>query len=47
MYLELICTTNVNTFRGINTPQLMIEEYSISDAKDHVENHLCVDELPF
>lgn len=47
MYFDLICTASVNSFRGMNTPQLMIEEYSISDAKDHVENYLCEDELPF
>lgn len=47
MYLDLVCTASVNTFRGMNTPQLMIEDYSIRDAKDHVEKNLSLDELPF
>lgn len=53
MYLDLICTASVNTYRGMNTPQLMIEDYNIKDskdakdAKDHVQNNLSLDDLPF
>lgn len=32
LYLGIICTVSVNTSRGMNTPQLMIEEYRISDG---------------
>lgn len=47
MYLDLICTASVNTYRGMNSPQLMIEDYNIKDAKDHVQNNLSLDNLPF
>ncbi|MEJ7218427.1 DHH family phosphoesterase [Staphylococcus gallinarum] len=47
MYLDFICTASVNSFRGMNTPQLMIEDYRIREAKEHVKNNLCEDNLPF
>ncbi|MGW7862057.1 DHH family phosphoesterase [Staphylococcus xylosus] len=47
MYLDIICTASVNSFRGMNTPQLLIEDYNIKDAKEHIKNNLCEDDLPF
>ncbi|MGW8042584.1 hypothetical protein [Staphylococcus shinii] len=47
MYLDLICTASVNTYRAMNTSQLMIEDYNIKDAKDHVQKNLSLNDLPF
>ncbi|WP_338142263.1 hypothetical protein [Staphylococcus gallinarum] len=47
IYLDIICTASVNTFRGMNTPQLMIEDYRIHDAKEHIKNNLSENEILF
>ncbi|MCD8786403.1 hypothetical protein [Staphylococcus gallinarum] len=47
IYLDIICTASVNTFRGMNTPQLMIEEYRISDGNDYIKNNLCENDFLF
>ena len=47
LYLGIICTVSVNTSRGMNTPQLMIEEYRISDGNDYIKNNLCENDFLF
>ncbi|MGW7999351.1 hypothetical protein [Staphylococcus xylosus] len=47
MYLDIICTASVNSFRGMNTPQLLIEDYNIKEAKAHIKNNLDYGDLPF
>ena len=47
LYLGIICTASVNTSRGMNTPQLMIEEYRISDGNDYIKNNLCENDFLF
>lgn len=45
--IDLICTASINSYMGRNTPQLMIEDFEIKNADDHVINHLSIDSLPF
>lgn len=45
--IDLICTASINSYMGRNTPQLMIEDFEIKNADDHVVKHLSIDSLPF
>lgn len=45
--MDLICTASINSYMGRNTPQLMIEDFEIKNAGDHVVKHLSIDSLPF
>lgn len=45
--LDLICTASINSYMGRNTPQLMIEDFEVRNAEDHVVKNLTIDELPF
>lgn len=45
--MDLICTASINSYMGRNTPQLMIEDFEIKNADDHVVKHLSIDSLPF
>lgn len=46
--IDLVCTASINTFKGMNLPQLMIEAYEINnvDSPEMFEG-LSVDSLPF
>lgn len=46
-YINLIATASVNTYKGINTPQLMIEDFNLIPAKDRLDTHISLNELPF
>lgn len=45
--LDLICTASINSYMGRNTPQLMIEDFEVRNAEDHVVKNLTIDKLPF
>ncbi|MDT0700389.1 DHH family phosphoesterase [Staphylococcus chromogenes] len=46
-YLSLVCTASVNTYRGMNIPQLMIEDFTLVPAKERIMSSISLDELPF
>lgn len=47
IYVEMVCTASVNTYKGMNTPQLLIEDFELTSAKEIVKQHISIDSLPF
>ncbi|HDK5720187.1 TPA: single-stranded DNA-binding protein, partial [Staphylococcus pseudintermedius] len=47
VYVDMVCTASVNSYKGRNTPQLLIQDFTIKSAQEKVDNALCLDDLPF
>ncbi|EJO7115367.1 single-stranded DNA-binding protein [Staphylococcus pseudintermedius] len=47
VYIDMVCTASVNSYKGRNTPQLLIQDFTIKSAQEKVDNALCLDDLPF
>ncbi|EGQ3388992.1 single-stranded DNA-binding protein [Staphylococcus pseudintermedius] len=47
VYIDMVCTASVNSYKGRNTPQLLIQDFTIKSAQEKVDSALCLDDLPF